>query len=48
MIEGDYLKFNSNSGHSNGDKLMGALSHFSYHHSQDAKRNTQHMPSSGV
>ena len=34
MIEGDYLKFNSNSGHSNGDKLMGALSHFSYHHSQ--------------
>jgi hypothetical protein len=34
MIEGDFIKFNSNSGHSNGDELMSALSHFSYHHSQ--------------
>ena len=32
LIEGEFIKFNSNSGHSNGDKLMGALSHFSYHH----------------
>jgi len=32
MIEGAFVKFNSNSGHSNGDKVMAALSHFSYHH----------------
>jgi hypothetical protein len=34
MIEGEFVKFNSNSGHSNGDELMSALSHFSYHHSE--------------
>lgn len=32
MIEGEFMKFNSNSGHSNGDQVMAALSHFSYHH----------------
>eukprot|EP00947_MAST-08B_sp_MAST-8B-sp1_P002302 g2302.t1 len=33
-ISGQFVKFNSNSGHSNGDSLMQALSHFSYHHSK--------------
>ena len=32
MIEGEFIKFNSNSGHSDGDQVMAALSHFSYHH----------------
>jgi hypothetical protein len=31
MLEGEFLKFNSNSGHLNGADVMQALSHFSYH-----------------
>jgi hypothetical protein len=33
MLEGEFLKFNSNSGYTNGADVMQALSHFSYHHS---------------
>jgi len=33
MLEGSFLKFNSNSGYSNGADYMQALSHFSYQHS---------------
>jgi hypothetical protein len=33
MLEGVFLKFNSNSGYTNGAEVMQALSHFSYHHS---------------
>lgn len=33
MLEGEFLKFNSNSGYTNGADFMQALSHFSYHHS---------------
>jgi hypothetical protein len=33
MLEGEFLKFNSNSGYVNGADFMQALSHFSYHHS---------------
>jgi hypothetical protein len=33
MLEGEFLKFNSNSGYANGADFMQALSHFSYHHS---------------
>jgi hypothetical protein len=32
MLEGTFLKFNSNSGYVNGADFMQALSHFSYHH----------------
>ncbi|CAB9527770.1 Myosin heavy chain kinase [Seminavis robusta] len=33
MLEGEFLKFNSNSGYTNGaDFMQEALSHFSYHH----------------
>lgn len=32
MLEGRFLKFNSNSGYTDGAELMQALSHFSYHH----------------
>ena len=32
LIEGDYTKFNSNTGHTNGSDVMQALSHFSYHY----------------
>lgn len=32
MLEGEFLKFNSNSGYTNGADFMQALSHFSYHH----------------
>lgn len=32
LIEGEYMKFNSNTGHADGHDLMQALSHFSYHH----------------
>jgi hypothetical protein len=32
MIEGEFIKFNSNSGHVNGANVMQALSHFSYDH----------------
>ena len=31
MLEGEFLKFNSNSGYTNGAEVMQALSHFSYH-----------------
>ena len=34
MIEGEYVKFNSNSGYVNGADVMQALSHFSYDYSQ--------------
>lgn len=33
MIEGDFLKFNSNSGFTDGADYMQALSHYSYYHS---------------
>lgn len=31
MLEGEFLKFNSNSGYTNGAEFMQALSRFSYH-----------------
>ena len=31
LIEGRFIKFNSNTGYTNGDSLMDALSHYSYH-----------------
>ena len=31
-IEGEFVKFNSNTGYTNGADVMQALSHFSYHH----------------
>ncbi|KAL7525714.1 hypothetical protein ACHAWF_001476 [Thalassiosira exigua] len=31
MLEGEFLKFNSNSGYTNGAEFMQALSHYSYH-----------------
>jgi hypothetical protein len=34
MIEGTFMKFNSNTGHTRGGSLMQALSHFSYHHTE--------------
>jgi hypothetical protein len=33
MLEGEFLKFNSNSGYVNGADVLQSLSHFSYHHS---------------
>lgn len=32
MLEGVFIKFNSNSGYTNGADFLQALSHFSYHH----------------
>eukprot|EP00801_Mesodinium_rubrum_P009977 Mrub_10020.p1 GENE.Mrub_10020~~Mrub_10020.p1 ORF type:complete len:201 (-),score=15.63 Mrub_10020:109-624(-) len=32
MIHQDYVKYNSNTGYSNGDNFMDALSHYSYHY----------------
>mmetsp|Transcript_20263 Transcript_20263/g.23286 ORF Transcript_20263/g.23286 Transcript_20263/m.23286 type:complete len:142 (+) Transcript_20263:556-981(+) len=32
MLEGEFFKFNSNSGYTNGAELMQALSHFSHHY----------------
>ena len=34
MLEGEFLKFNSNSGYISGSDFMQALSHFSYNHSR--------------
>lgn len=33
MLEGEFMKFNSNSGYTNGSDYMQAISHYSYHYS---------------